>query len=488
MGPQASKVLAELEVATELKAPMQSQAENTQRKQVQQLTNASYQMRKGFIDGQDPHQQHYGLVKQVWKGYVDWVAPENVEAWKRGCEARPVEEGEVLTASAVEAEERVQQVVMAPAVEAEEEEEEQERGSLQVEVKGKLYGSSWHDADCKYDSGMHEFSITDSKGKQRRVENCWVGDVNVHRSSKIQHRFDISDGKQLPIALAAGSAGEKQRWMLAVETKEALRARQAEEALMAKYGVSTIEEAMSKKAEETATKEAAEKERREELMARFGIDTTGEFEAQEALLRKWNEQWPEGSVSVSEVEQLGYVGFAQLIQTSQQELEEARTQQEFGRCKKLQEKITHAGERDAEAREVFEDLQRCIRVRSMLIDAASEKDDFEKCEKMNAYVEEMQKDLGERTDKIALVVKYGGRGVDVMLYEHQAESMEALVVKHGVSTIEEARRKEAEEQAAKEAEQQALMAKHGVDTIKEARRKEADLKALMAEHDATHGM
>jgi hypothetical protein len=43
---------------------------------------------------------------------------------------------------------------------------------------------------------------------------------------------------------------------------------------------------------------------------------------------------------------------------------------------------------------------------------------------------------------------------------------QALMTKHGVSTIEEARRKEAEEQA--------LMAEHGVSTIKEARRKEAE--------------
>jgi hypothetical protein len=253
--------------------------------------------------------------------------------------------------------------------------------------------------------------------------------------------------------------------------------------------VSTIEEARRKEAEavqrqkeeEERLRVEAEKARREELMARFGVDTAGEFEAQEALLRKWGEQWPEGTVSLStkkkkkkgkkggkaEVEQLGYVGFAQVIQTSQQviqtsqqELEEARAQQDFGRCKKLQQKIkklqqkiTHAEEEDAKAREVFEELQRCIRFGSMLIDAALEKNDFEKCEKMKARVAEIRKDLGERTDKVALVVKYGGRGVDVML------------------SFEEA-----------------LMAKHGVKTIEEARRNEAEFGALMAKHGATHGM
>jgi hypothetical protein len=63
--------------------------------------------------------------------------------------------------------------------------------------------------------------------------------------------------------------------------------------------------------------------------------------------------------------------------------------------------------------------------------------------------------LGERTDKVALVVKYGGRGVDVMLSIEEAEEAEALVVKHGVSTIEEARSKEAEEQARRKAAEQA---------------------------------
>jgi hypothetical protein len=54
----------------------------------------------------------------------------------------------------------------------------------------------------------------------------------ANRQGKRQHRFDIdSDGSQHPIALAAEGTGEKQRLVLAVETKEALRARQAEQAL-----------------------------------------------------------------------------------------------------------------------------------------------------------------------------------------------------------------------------------------------------------------
>jgi hypothetical protein len=75
-----------------------------------------------------------------------------------------------------------------------------------------------------------------------------------NRSGKRQHWFDIdSDGKQQPIALAAEGVGEKRRWAAAVETTEALRARQEqarqEQALMTKYGVTTIEEARRKEAE-----------------------------------------------------------------------------------------------------------------------------------------------------------------------------------------------------------------------------------------------
>jgi hypothetical protein len=145
------------------------------------------------------------------------------------------------------------------------------------------------------------------------------------------------------------------------------------------------------------------------------------------------------------VQQLDYVGFAQVIQTSQQELEEARAEQDFGRCKKLQQKITRAEEKDVEGRKGFEELQRCIRVSSMLADAALEKDDFEKCEKAKARIVEAQKGWAQMADEIVLVVKYGGRGVDVLLSIEEAEEAEALVVKHGVGTIEEARRKEAEE-------------------------------------------
>jgi hypothetical protein len=236
-------------------------------------------MLKGFIDDQDPRQQHYGLVKQVWKGCVDWVAPENVEAWKRGCEARAAEEG----AGGGGGQSASSSLPTAPPIAA----IQMVRGRVEVKVKG-TFGDKWIKAACEHNHALHEFSSTDSKGKQQRVTDCWVVDV-PSRSGKRQHRFDIdSDGNQQPIALAAESAEEKQRWMVAVETKEALRARQAEQALMAKHDVSTIEEARKKEAEvvqrqkeeqqrrmevERLRREAEERQRQEAAATRAGWAT-----------------------------------------------------------------------------------------------------------------------------------------------------------------------------------------------------------------------
>jgi hypothetical protein len=120
-----------------------------------------------------------------------------------------------------------------------------------VEVQGVLFGSSWPDADCNYNPATREFSSTDSKGEQQRVADCCVVDV-LNRECKKQHRFDVvSQTQGTLVALAAAGGAEKQRWLAAMETKQAREKRKAEEqALMAKHGVNTIEEARRKEAEE----------------------------------------------------------------------------------------------------------------------------------------------------------------------------------------------------------------------------------------------
>jgi hypothetical protein len=93
------------------------------------------------------------------------------------------------------------------------------RGSLQVKVEGRLR-DSWVRADCEYDSATHEFSSTDSKGKQQRVANCWVVDVPNSFGAK-QHRFDVhsvvSYTQGTLVALAAAEGAEKQRWLAMME-------------------------------------------------------------------------------------------------------------------------------------------------------------------------------------------------------------------------------------------------------------------------------
>jgi hypothetical protein len=120
------------------------------------------------------------------------------------------------------------------------------RGSLQVKVEGSMCGSSWSEVDCEFSPATQEFSSTDSKGKQQRVADCWVVDV-LNREGKKQHRFDVVSQNSTLVALAAVGGAEKQRWLAAMETKQAKQAREKrreeEQALTAKHGVSTIEEA-----------------------------------------------------------------------------------------------------------------------------------------------------------------------------------------------------------------------------------------------------
>jgi hypothetical protein len=90
-------------------------------------------------------------------------------------------------------------------------------GSLQVEVQGVFYGSSWHDADGEFNPVTREFSSTDSKGKQQRVASCWVVDV-PNSFGKMQHRFNVvSNTEGTLVALAAAGGAEKQRWLAAME-------------------------------------------------------------------------------------------------------------------------------------------------------------------------------------------------------------------------------------------------------------------------------
>jgi hypothetical protein len=117
------------------------------------------------------------------------------------------------------------------------------RGWVEVKTKGIFGRDKWLKAMCEYYPAAHKFSCTDSTGKERRAMDCWLVDV-ANRQGKRQHRFDIeSDGSQRPMALAAEGIGEKQRWLVAVETKEALRARQEqarrEQELMVEHGEST---------------------------------------------------------------------------------------------------------------------------------------------------------------------------------------------------------------------------------------------------------
>jgi hypothetical protein len=135
------------------------------------------------------------------------------------------------------------------------------RGEVEVKTKTIFGRDKWLKAFCSYNPAARKFSCTDSTGKERRAMDCWLVDV-ANRQGKRQHRFDIeSDRSQRPMALAAEGIGEKQRWVAAVETKEALRARQEqakrelivrifqfEQELMVEHSESTIEEAQRKEA------------------------------------------------------------------------------------------------------------------------------------------------------------------------------------------------------------------------------------------------
>jgi hypothetical protein len=125
------------------------------------------------------------------------------------------------------------------------------RGWVEVKTKRIFGRDKWVKAMCEYNPAARKLSCTDSTGKEWRAMDCWLVDV-ANRYGKRQHRFDIeSDGSQRPMALAVEGIEEKQRWVAAVETKEALRARQEqarrEQELMVEHGESTIEEAQRQK-------------------------------------------------------------------------------------------------------------------------------------------------------------------------------------------------------------------------------------------------
>jgi hypothetical protein len=304
MGPATSQALQQLEVATDYDVPLQPEVAGGGITEAQKLTGASYQALKAFIDEHDPQKQHYGVVKEVYKGCVDWVAPQNVEAWKRGCAARAQQQAAAPSAGAGQQQAmQTVQVQVPPGVSAGQLMQFQlagqthqiqvppgavagqtitatvpsssapppsappaaapvVRGRAKVRAKGAVFGSSWRNATCLYNPATREFTCTDTTGKEQRLTECWLVDV-PNRQGKKQHRFDIdSDRSQQPISLAPEGAGEKQRWVVAVETKAALRTRQADQALMTKHGVSTIEEARRKEAEAVQRQRQEEERRR----------------------------------------------------------------------------------------------------------------------------------------------------------------------------------------------------------------------------------
>jgi hypothetical protein len=155
---------------------------------------------------------------------------------------------------------------------------------------------------------MHEFSSTDSKGEQQKVADCWVVDV-PNSSGKKQHRFDVvSNTQSTHVALAAAEAGEKQRWLTMMETKQEREEREAEErkkeaeakqarekrkaeerkkeaeakqaeeqALITKHGVSTIEEALMAKHGVSTIGEARRAEEEGVLAAAIGAGTVAAY-------------------------------------------------------------------------------------------------------------------------------------------------------------------------------------------------------------------
>jgi serine/threonine-protein kinase len=369
MGPAASQALQQLEVPTDYDAPHRPQQPRAEITEAQKLTGASYQALKAFVEETDPQKQHYGLVKEVHNGYMDWVAPQNVGAWRRACDARAQREAQGVGVGAGQQQvtrgewcyrlangttimpkvlpdtraapqpgarklleggmfavtERRQGTgqtylklqtggwafthnpttgaeictlhpsspISSPFLSSPPAAPAILRGRVEMKVKGAVFGSSWLKGTCDYNA--HEFTCIDSTGKERRAIDCWLVDV-ANREGKRQHRFDIdSDGSQQPMALAAEGAGEKQRWVAAVETKQALRARQEQEmqeqALMAKHGVGTIEEARSKEAEAVQRqKEQAEHRRREAEEERLRKEA--ERQAEWKARREADEQYP----------------------------------------------------------------------------------------------------------------------------------------------------------------------------------------------------
>jgi hypothetical protein len=145
---------------------------------------------------------------------------------------------------------------------------------MQLRVEGIFYGESWFKVDCNYNPSTYGFSCTNESGKQQRVMNCWVVDVTME--GKLQHRFNIVNQSAQMVELAAGGEEAKRRWMAAIETKGQWKSRQAaeraaeekarqeaeEQALMAKHGVSTIEEARMLEAEALQRQREEEERRR----------------------------------------------------------------------------------------------------------------------------------------------------------------------------------------------------------------------------------
>jgi hypothetical protein len=140
MGPAANTALQQLAMTADSHALLHvSGAESYQK-----VVGASYQALKAFIHEKDPQKQHYGLVKEVHKGYVSWVALQHVEAWKRGCEARMQREaaqeeqkGSVNLAKNVAIYDRMQQQTKEAARSRREAEQQREKARKEEEEKAK---------------------------------------------------------------------------------------------------------------------------------------------------------------------------------------------------------------------------------------------------------------------------------------------------------------------------------------------------------------
>jgi hypothetical protein len=229
MEPAAARALEHLKVAKAHTAPLEPQAKEAEIMETQRVSGASYQTLKAFIDGKDPQKQHYGLVKATGcecGGCVDWVAEQNLEAWKRGCETR----GHQVVGQGAGA----GQPPSSPAAPPSPPSVLCSQMVVKRKNKGRrlsmgFIGDSWPKAECTYDADTRKFTCTYKSGDQQ-LEDCWLVDVK-DRPNKKKHRFDIANdnASEETVELAATSGEVKLKWVAAMETKEQRASREEAE-------------------------------------------------------------------------------------------------------------------------------------------------------------------------------------------------------------------------------------------------------------------